>query len=97
LVQRELRLSFYGPVCVDFRTVSDLFAGQVYRQRETVRQGWTNRVWRNQNFPAGEPLTRVDDIITDRPFVIVEVDVVDVADRSIGGNQGRAAEFSNAS
>jgi hypothetical protein len=96
VVQREFGLTFNGAVGVNVRAVPDLFARQADRQSKTVRQRRTNRVRGNQNFPARQPLTRVDDIVPDDPFLIIEVDVVDVADRPIDSNQGRAAEFLDA-
>jgi hypothetical protein len=68
-------------------TVLNLLSGQVHRDDLVILAGRVQRVRRNENPPAAQPTARISNEISNRPTLVIEVELFDLADLSIAGAQ----------
>src|SRR6266508_731337 len=79
----DLQIPVDGPIGVDRRAVLDL----ILRQRRLQPRGTGDRAereGRDEHLPAGQPRAGLDDVVANRPRVVVEVKVLRAADVAVG-------------
>jgi hypothetical protein len=69
------------------RAALNLMFGQVYRNDSLAKLCRFQRVRRNENRPFAQPTSGVCDEISNRPTLVIEVEVLDCADFSVQGTQ----------
>src|ERR1700687_2980152 len=65
----------------------NLMFGQVHRNDSLAKLCRFQRVRRNENRPFAQPTSGVCDEISNRPTLVIEVEVLDCADFSVQGAQ----------
>ena len=80
-----LLLARHRPIGVDARAVADLCLGDGHRQRAAGPVGLVDGDRRDQHLAAVPPGPRLDHQVADGPGIVVEVEVLDLSNRTIGG------------
>ena len=83
LEQLDFPLTRDGLVCVNLRAGLHLFASQIHRHAGFPRCRLADDMRREQHFAAGQPAPGVHHQVTDSPKLIVEEEIVNLADLAI--------------
>jgi hypothetical protein len=81
---------------VDARAGRDLAPGQRDVQRLAAAHGLAHRIGRDQHLAAGQPGAGVDHQVADRPGLVVEIGLQDMADLAVGGGDVRSGQLADA-